>query len=652
MTIPDLTWTVTNNSFFVHYGTPITTTAIYNGSVLDAVQREDPCCGGCSIGVNALEVFYWPDQATAMPEDSRNMQSITLGPPNDKQFSFVDDTGFTFVSPSVYLVLSSLRARDKCGPVGQDISVTTMAFDANDISTIRASTWITQGCGWLGLAVTSSITSVPITFADLQGNCTTPNAPWMEWHPDNPWAHMNTADPCHPYIAIPTRVRALHPDWASCRALSVSGLYDPPQTLHPQQLLVPTTVLSSEANLPSITPIPGGGPPLLPGPTPSARATQTPSTSLSSSSVFWHPVPAPTATPAPSPVVVTLPPVGPSADVDIIITLFPTWIPEGPAVSPVVSPDTNQDPPQDDQIKPTAGLPSSSRASRLDPVPQDLMGFVSKQSTFALVVGTQTLKPGHVITVDGVTSTLSNLQSTIVDGVTIFLDVQNNFIVVGGSTTIPILASAVPRASPYILQLNGESYTADALGRFAVGTKTLIPGGFVMLDQITATLANGQTSASGGKLVYLDPQGTAVIIDGSTSSSLQRAQPTRSLRLTVVDGTTYTIPVSGPATIIIGGQTIDVPGAGQTVRGGRTITLPGEAATSGASSLLGSRGAEPGKATKSAIGASRHVDSAGPSAAPGGEIGGGRAASEAGKVDTRHLLIVPGIAGLVLFVIL
>ncbi|KAH7086476.1 hypothetical protein FB567DRAFT_71690 [Paraphoma chrysanthemicola] len=198
MTIPDLTMTFTNNSYYVHYGTPITKTLIFNGSILDAVPREDPCCGRCSMGVKALEVFYWPDQATAKPEESRETQSLTLGPPNDKQYSFVDDTGFTFVSPSVYLVFSSLRARDKCGTVGQDIHVTTMAFDADEISTIRASTWITEGCGYLGLAITSSITSVPITFADLQGNCTTPNAPWMEWHPDDPMAYMNTADPCHP----------------------------------------------------------------------------------------------------------------------------------------------------------------------------------------------------------------------------------------------------------------------------------------------------------------------------------------------------------------------------------------------------------------------------------------------------------------------
>ncbi|KAF2024480.1 hypothetical protein EK21DRAFT_117739 [Setomelanomma holmii] len=191
LTVPDLTLIVTNDSFLVEYGTPITTTVSYNGSVLDVVERQDPCCGGCSIWANEFEFFYWPDQATPLPRASQDGRQDASVPMSDTVYSYIDE-GFTFISPSVYLAFSSLRARDSCGTVGQDVIATTMAFDADEMSTLSASTWVLTTCGWPGMAVTSTVISRQITFADLEGNCTTPSAPWLEWHPDDLYAYMNT----------------------------------------------------------------------------------------------------------------------------------------------------------------------------------------------------------------------------------------------------------------------------------------------------------------------------------------------------------------------------------------------------------------------------------------------------------------------------
>jgi hypothetical protein len=190
------------------------------------------------------------------------------------------------------------------------------------------------------------------------------------------------------------------------------------------------------------------------------------------------------------------------------------------------------------------------------------------------VIGTQTLLPGHGVTVGGTTTILPNSQITTTGGVYIFLDPQGKLAIVGGSTTIPLSPTTLPQPAPLILKLAGNTYTADALGRFTVGDQILVPGRIIVVGQTTSTLPDGQRSTSGGTIVYLDPQGTGVIVNGQTSFTLERAQ---TARLTVLDGKTYTLPLSGATTVVVGGTTLTLPGGGISVVGGRTTILSGAA---------------------------------------------------------------------------
>lgn len=85
------------------------------------------------------------------------------------------------------MIISHLRAWDSCGPVGQvtrlavvllqsnrlcdqDLTVTTMAFDASEISTLNIRDIVTTcpgGNWWFA----SSVTAQRMNFADLNGNC-------------------------------------------------------------------------------------------------------------------------------------------------------------------------------------------------------------------------------------------------------------------------------------------------------------------------------------------------------------------------------------------------------------------------------------------------------------------------------------------------
>lgn len=110
------------------------------------------------------------------------------------------------ISPSVYMVFSSLRAWDACGTVGQVcvhssdflaltysciqvVLSTTMAFLPEEVSTLDDSKYM-EDCSENGLAIGTSVVTRQLTFADLQ-NC--PSI-WggMVYNPSDLHNFMNT----------------------------------------------------------------------------------------------------------------------------------------------------------------------------------------------------------------------------------------------------------------------------------------------------------------------------------------------------------------------------------------------------------------------------------------------------------------------------
>jgi hypothetical protein len=342
---------------------------------------------------------------------------------------------------------------------------------------------------------------------------------------------------------------------------------------------------------------PGSGPPIIPGPTFTPTSTPT-MIQASPPQLIGKLLPTPTPDSIFMPIEVTIRPAVGTTDKGETITLVPTQIPYSSksAIEPEqasndkvpeqilnihsidqesVRKETKVGDPQEPNTKgQSIDQGSAKKESKVDGPPGSIHVPTPTREMVGFVIGTQTLLPGHGVTVGGTTTILPNSQITTTGGVYIFLDPQGKLAIVGGSTTIPLSPTTLPQPAPLILKLAGNTYTADALGRFTVGDQILVPGRIIVVGQTTSTLPDGQRSTSGGTIVYLDPQGTDVIVNGQTSFTLERAQ---TARLTVLDGKTYTLPLSGATTVVVGGTTLTLPGGGISVVGGRTTVLSGAA---------------------------------------------------------------------------
>ena len=207
----------------------------------------------------------------------------------------------------------------------------------------------------------------------------------------------------------------------------------------------------------------------------------------------------------------------------------------------------------------------------------------------AIVIDEQTLLPGYTATIGA--SLLGPLSDAkvVMGGTTIHLDYGAKHIIINGTMTIPFASTALPQSASSTLRIDGEVYTADALGRYIVGSQTLVPGGFIMLDQITTSLPGNRIHHSGGHIVFLDPQGKFVVLDGQTTVLLDMEQPTSSSELWKVislEGQTFAVPAPGAVTIVVGGTTLRVLGGESTVPGSETFVFPGDVTQKSGSASL------------------------------------------------------------------
>ena len=183
------------------------------------------------------------------------------------------------------------------------------------------------------------------------------------------------------------------------------------------------------------------------------------------------------------------------------------------------------------------------------------------QAGSAFVVNGQTLTRGGVITISGTkVSYASEGTAVVIDGVTQALD------------------QATLNSAP-VLTVGGQAYTARTGSNFVINGATLVPGGQVIVDGTTISLASG---------------GTAAIVNGVT----QRLSQAIAEAVLSIGGQTYTAH-SGPG-FVIGGQTL-IPGQVITVDGttvllesdgtaavvnGVTQTLSSNTPTSAAAAIL------------------------------------------------------------------
>ena len=163
---------------------------------------------------NFSDPLFGPDE----PKQNSSKASYAIGP-----------EGFTFTSPSVYVVVSTIQAKDKCGTVGKVHTSLTLSFAESQLSTID------------GISDETKV----FNFADLP-------CPPTSWNFPNPLqgntaALIDFAQTYHPRILAPqSSLKALDPAWKSCSIIDVGNGYDPPRPLTPADAMATALPMCSD----------------------------------------------------------------------------------------------------------------------------------------------------------------------------------------------------------------------------------------------------------------------------------------------------------------------------------------------------------------------------------------------------------------------
>lgn len=260
----------------------------------------------------------------------------------------------------------------------------------------------------------------------------------------------------------------------------------------------------------------------------------------------------------------------------------------------------------------TIDVHASTQTANIGNEPVNLLPAPSSASGSAagVIIGGQTIQPGHTGDVNGVSVSVPTSGSALIVDGTSTLEVQSpaqtaniggqpiaiqpapaptaasgGGIVLGGQTIRPGQIATInhtpvslgPQGSslviggtqtvriqdptqPPTLEFGGSTITANPTGAFVIGTQTLIPGS-------SAIVVSGST-------VSLASSGNVVVINGKTSF-LQGSspEPTAAPVLTL-NGQTITASISGSSTQFILGPGKTLTPGGSLVISGTTISLP------------------------------------------------------------------------------
>jgi hypothetical protein len=176
-----------------------------------------------------------------------------------------------------------------------------------------------------------------------------------------------------------------------------------------------------------------------------------------------------------------------------------------------------------------------------------------------VVIGSETVTPGEIKTINGVTVSVPTEGSA-------------SEIVVGGSTVV--LNPNTNPTGPAILTIGSSTITANSQGEFVVGTATLKPqGSQVVLDGqtlsigssgvvavmngVTSTLASRPGITAAPAIIFAGTRFTATIIDGTTQYVLGAGTTLMPGDVVTMLGTTYSLDAQGTA-LVIDGQTSSI----------------------------------------------------------------------------------------------
>ena len=455
-------------------------------------------------------------------------------PLNDSFLHLLGGDASTFVSPSVYVVFTSVYARDSCGLVGKEFHSLTYAYAESQLSSIDP----------------VLATTAPYNFADLP--C--PPSSWINDEIPNP-LRGHTAmladriNSYHPNILGPeSSLKALDPAWSTCSIVPVGNGYDPPRILTPGQVMASNTDSLPIINFPKKAPVPKKAPLNLQlGPVeaaPSYKALPPSPAPLASPAPVASPVPlaspAPLDSPAPLASPAPLDSPAPLASPAALASPVPVAAPVNPAPTPISS---TTDAPvvfQGQTITPNAapinvqgtsvGVSGGSVyvGSSSAPVPQ--VKLEQPSSSQPVVAGGLTLTPAPTVN-----SNAAPPAPVTVGGLT-FSAPQSQ---------TPVKLAANPQPQPVVT--NGVTY---APVNNQPSATPVTAGGMTLTPVQTSLNQNpGQTNQSPEKQVVNQPASPSVI-NGQTYTPVQQPPPT------VIGGQSYT-PVANQVQnpTVINGQT-------------------------------------------------------------------------------------------------
>ena len=245
---------------------------------IKSLSPADGSCGKCGIEApGGIRLVYWePDSAVT------SGSNITLGQSPGQAYTQVDN-GFTYTSPSVYVIYSSLRATATCADSG--LHTIGPSFDEKTIA--YSSRFLAYGTLSIADAGCSEFVVVDgfhtIDFSSLYYNPITTATTYKAG--------------CSPYVnprlSLPAPLTNVDPSWQSCEPLFY-GAFDPPSVLTKQSGgLVPSPVGAAAVTNPAEAQgNPNGSPPAQPVVTPAPPfAAPTPNAAINNSPPAGKPPP-------------------------------------------------------------------------------------------------------------------------------------------------------------------------------------------------------------------------------------------------------------------------------------------------------------------------------------------------------------------------
>ena len=525
------------------------------------------CCNKCYIFASAVQLVYWPPRSTDVPNTTNpSNYSITAAPaaPVAEESGVVSD-GFTFISPSVYVVYTGISARASCvallnsqTQVGPEYTV-TRAYAPDALSTARC---VAPGSEGMGIAYYFNGPGPPGYFQGIFNGWEAINYAELANPPpasvllsryqscfNNPIGSLFASQMfVTPQLSFPSDVTNIDPEWqtwgdGTCTPIGL-GVIDPPRTLGSATALGPGVVTAAQdpgmtaagAAAPGITASPYYARPsplhnvpsfLLHGP-----ALVNPSLSIAPSPGPVNPA---AVAPGTDPMPAADPNNEPPAEMSLLSqALNPSPKPQeagasvlqgavpplsqGPATplpQGVAAPQPQAAPPNNPitlapvQPAPTLQAPANvpTTPAPIVPAPQPLPTINNQpilQSTNSdlIIGGSTTLAPGSQTTLEG--HAISNGGSSVV------VDGQTQVLQTPAAPSSQPAPAVVPAGQP-APSVGGRPILQD-------GNSNLIVGGSTTLAPGSQTVVAGQTVSNGA---------SHVVVDGNTQALQPPAEPSQ-----------------------------------------------------------------------------------------------------------------------------